>query len=291
MDDSMIGKFITEQSMDEPMELGMKPMPKLHRFVDHDKPIHYLKVLEAGDEGIVYHVTIEGREYALKLVSYYSILAFQEPPLIAYDCDSFYHGNGSSSILSSIQSSKFTHLLFANECRAFARLQSIGENGTWAVKCHGWMKLSDAQQRPIAKRYGIIEQGRWAIIKDYLPNPVQLSDCQEIARKKDIFRRALICVGDVQPRNFRGSFLVDLGTCKTYPYIKRFWSDREFNRVWENYDKNVMNWEVHEQTGEVVFGGTNAQRRKHQQQDALMRKAKFDPKLGYDVLPGGWDKD
>lgn len=22
--------------MDEPMELGMKPMPKLHRFVDHD---------------------------------------------------------------------------------------------------------------------------------------------------------------------------------------------------------------------------------------------------------------
>ena len=107
----MIGKFITEQSMDEPMELGMKPMPKLHRFVDHDKPIHYLKVLGAGDEGIVYHVTIEGREYALKLVSYYSILAFQEPPLIAYDCDSFYHGNGSSSILSSIQSSKFTHLL------------------------------------------------------------------------------------------------------------------------------------------------------------------------------------
>lgn len=153
------------------------------------------------------------------------------------------------------------------------------------------MKLSDAQQRPIAKRYGIIEQGRWAIIKDYLPNPVQLSDCQEIARKKDIFRRALICVGDVQPRNFRGSFLVDLGTCKTYPYIKRFWSDREFNRVWENYDKNVMNWEVHEQTGEVVFGGTNAQRRKHQQQAALMRKAKFNPKLGYDVRPLGWDKD
>lgn len=78
MDDSMIGKFITEQSMDEPMEFGMKPMPKLQRFVDHDKPIHYLKELGAGDEGIVYHVIIEGREYALKLVSYYSKLAFSD---------------------------------------------------------------------------------------------------------------------------------------------------------------------------------------------------------------------
>lgn len=66
----MIGEFITEQAMDEPMELGMTPMPMLRRFVDYDKPIHYLKELGVGEEGTVYHVIIEGREYAMKLVGY-----------------------------------------------------------------------------------------------------------------------------------------------------------------------------------------------------------------------------
>ena len=77
MDDSMVGKFITEQPMDEPMEPGMKPMPKLHRFVDYDKPIHYLEELGTGGEGMVYHVFIEGKEYALKLVSYYELSLFR----------------------------------------------------------------------------------------------------------------------------------------------------------------------------------------------------------------------
>ena len=70
----MMGEFITEEAMDEPMELGMTPMPMLRRFVDYDKPIHFLMELGTGEEGTVYHVIIEGKEYALKLESYYNNL-------------------------------------------------------------------------------------------------------------------------------------------------------------------------------------------------------------------------
>lgn len=153
------------------------------------------------------------------------------------------------------------------------------------------MKLSDKQRHPIVKATRFVDPGRWAIIKDYLPNPVQLSDCQEIVKKKDIFRRALVYTNDIKPSNFRGSFIVDLGSAKTYPYIKPFWSEIEFDRVWENYDFNVTDWEVDEETGLVVFAGTNAERRMHQKQAAVLRTAKVDPKLGYPVLIEGWDKE
>lgn len=153
------------------------------------------------------------------------------------------------------------------------------------------MKLSDKQRRPIVRRTHLIDPGRWAIIKDYLPNPVQLSDCQKVALKKDIFRRALVYTNDIKPSSFRGSFIVDLGSAKTYPYIKPFWSEIEFDRVWEHYDHNVTDWEVDEETGVVVFAGTNAQRRMHQKQAALLHTANVDPKLGCPVLPEGWDKE
>lgn len=106
---------------------------------------------------------------------------------------------------------------FPDECRAFARLQSRGEKGTWAVKCHGWIKLSDDQYRRISGRYGF-PLSRWAIVKDDRPNPVQLSDVPEIVRKKDIAHQALMYDSNMLPRNFRGSFLVDLGSTKTYTY-------------------------------------------------------------------------
>lgn len=115
----------------------------------------------------------------------------------------------------------------ANEARAFARLDSIGQNGTWAVKCHGWMKIPD-RQRPKHLRN---EYTRWAIVKDYLPHPVRVSNVPEIRRKMDIARKALIHPGDAQPRNYRGSFLVDLGRVKTHPYPLQMWSNRERRRA------------------------------------------------------------
>lgn len=98
-------------------------------------------------------------------------------------------------------------------------MQGVGGNETCAVKCHDWMKLSD-DQYPEAP-WTPIPPTRWAIVKDYLPKPVQLSDVSEIVFKKDITLRANICPFDVQSRNFRGSFMVDLRAAKTCPYFRQ----------------------------------------------------------------------
>ena len=74
---------------------------------------------------------------------------------------------------------------FANQCRAFARLDCIGENGIWAVKCHGWMKLTCEHLLPIYRRCPS-DIVRWAVVKDYIPDTLQLTDVPEIRRKMKI---------------------------------------------------------------------------------------------------------
>ncbi|EFW13289.1 hypothetical protein D8B26_005421 [Coccidioides posadasii str. Silveira] len=74
----------------------------------------------------------------------------------------------------------------AHESRAFARLDSIGENGTWAVNCHGWMKLSDKEFKRLQKYDSLT---RWAVVKDYNPNTITISDVPEIRRKMIIARK------------------------------------------------------------------------------------------------------
>nr|KMM66039.1 hypothetical protein CPAG_02379 [Coccidioides posadasii RMSCC 3488] len=74
----------------------------------------------------------------------------------------------------------------AHESRAFARLDSIGENGTWAVNCHGWMKLSDKEFKRLQKYDSLT---RWAVVEDYNPNTITISDVPEIRRKMIIARK------------------------------------------------------------------------------------------------------
>ena len=68
----MIGKFITELPMNDLGPMRVSTRPKLRRFVDHDKPIHYIKEIGSGAEGAVFLVVIEGNEYAMKVVSFIS---------------------------------------------------------------------------------------------------------------------------------------------------------------------------------------------------------------------------
>lgn len=68
MNDTMIGKCITELLMDDPAKIRKSRMPKLRRFTHYDKPICYVRELGAGEEGVVHLFIIEGKGYALKLV-------------------------------------------------------------------------------------------------------------------------------------------------------------------------------------------------------------------------------
>ncbi|KAK2755766.1 hypothetical protein FQN54_005916 [Arachnomyces sp. PD_36] len=237
MDDCMIGLWVSELPMSDPSNKSWWE-PLLRRFVNHDKAVQYLELLGEGGEGIVYRVKIEGMMYALKIFSEWEYTGAIPIPE--------HHEPYISP--------------FANECRAFARLDSMGENGTWAVKCHGWMKLSDDQFRPI--RRGNSGVSRWAIVKDYLSDPVQISDVPEIRRKMCIAYQATIHPSDILPRNYRGSFLVDLGRARTYPYVKRFWSNRAFESCFTMFDETIEEWEIDDEDGSVVMGGTNEKRKR-----------------------------
>ncbi|KAK2807345.1 hypothetical protein FQN50_005500 [Emmonsiellopsis sp. PD_5] len=228
MDDTMVGRWLSDLSMDDPTR---KPTskPMLRRFIHHDKPIEYLQFLGSGTEGMVYRVEIEGKEYAIKVFRTWT-----------------YTGTNLKG--------RAQHYTFpiANEARAFARLDSLGQNGTWAVRCHGWMEIP-SHQRP----KNMCEYTCWAIVKDYLPHPVTISDVPEIRRKMNIARKALIHPSDVQPRNYRGSFLVDLGRVKTYPYPPQMWSNQERKEFFPWFDGYASRWEVSIRDGSVVEGWLN----------------------------------
>lgn len=168
----------------------------------------------------------------------------------------------------------------------------MGENGTWAVKCHGWMKLSDEQFQPIRRYHSRGDDiSRWAIVKDYLPDPVQITDTPEIRRKMEIAQRAVIHPLDIEPRNYRGSFLVDLGSVRTYPYVRRLWSDRAFGNTFEMYEKGIEMWEVDEVDGTVVQGGTNDGRRRFKEEEAEIRRQAEEERANSKALPSrGYEK-
>lgn len=154
------------------------------------------------------------------------------------------------------------------------------------------MKLSDEQVHPV-RRYllhgGHTAATRWAIVKDYLPDPVQISDTPEIRRKMKIAQTAVIHPMDIHPRNYRGSFLVDLGSVRTFPYVRRLWSDRAFGNVFEMHEKGIGAWEIDEADGKMALGGTNAGRKRLKEEEAEMRRRAEEkansrslPSLGYD---------
>lgn len=159
----------------------------------------------------------------------------------------------------------------SQEARAFARLDTIGENGTWAVRCHGWLKLSDEQYHPVRK----YKYSRWAIVKDYLPDPVAITDVPEIQRKMaNIARKARLHPKDAKPENYRGSFLVDLGQVRTYPYPKRLWSDTKRREYFKWFDEYVTTWEVSVKDGSVVEDWIGAYLKRQQQRTEEFRKWK-----------------
>ncbi|KAM5489172.1 hypothetical protein MaudMau93_003669 [Microsporum audouinii] len=233
MDDSMIGRWLSDLPMDDPTRKSTSK-PELRRFIHHEKPIRYLHNLGGGTEGVVYHVEIEGNSYALKV---FKIWTYQGPKSLRLR-------------------ERETHYVspIANEARAFARLDSIGKNGTWAVKCHGWIKLSGDQRPKFLQDYT-----PWAIVKDYIPHPVALTDVPEIRRKMKIARKALLFPEDAQPRNYRGSFLVDLGRVRTYPYPRRLWSNSKRMEYFKWFDKDTSEWEESVRDGSVIDGWVNEQ--------------------------------
>jgi hypothetical protein len=67
MDDSMIGRWLSEIPMDGPSKQSWSK-PQLRRFLHYDKPIEYLNLVGEGVDSLVYRVRIKGMIYGLKIV-------------------------------------------------------------------------------------------------------------------------------------------------------------------------------------------------------------------------------
>ena len=128
----------------------------------------------------------------------------------------------------------------ANESRAFARLNSRNKNGTWAVRCYGWMKLSDAQFETIGHVVDTQALSRWVVVKEYLPEVTNSSHVEEIYKNFKIARKARLLPQDVRLENYRGTKIVDLSSTLTDPCLD--WQEFEFNFFYQESACGVFDW-------------------------------------------------
>ncbi|QKX53507.1 uncharacterized protein TRUGW13939_00586 [Talaromyces rugulosus] len=188
----------------EPFDSVTQPLrfdrhPKLKRFA-HYAEIEEPKYVASGQQGTVFRFKCRGKDLCLKL--------FKE-----------WRDAGSSRVFNE-QSQKLLNPF----------------NGTFAVRCHGWMTLTGAdlarflavdKSTMIPPRYNT----KWAIVKDYIPNGPRESDLGTIIDNLQVARQAWLLPEDIKPANYKESFLVDLGNTKTFP--TRFASAFEFHQFYE----------------------------------------------------------
>ncbi|EHY51784.1 hypothetical protein ABEF92_002397 [Exophiala dermatitidis] len=218
MGDNIIGIYLSERPfhssfpseavVDEAEtidELHDATAAELGRFVDHQDKFQNPLLLGAGLHGVVVLADIKGVKYALKVFK-----KWKQPGPVFYRYE---------------DAVRMTPL--ANECRAFARLNSHNENGTWAARCYGWMKLSDTQFEVISRVVDSHGLSRWAVVKEYLPMPTEGCHFDEMRDKLKIPGRLRIYPQDLRLENCRGAKVVDLSSTLTAPCAE--WSEFEFN--------------------------------------------------------------
>lgn len=85
---------------------------------------------------------------------------------------------------------------------------------------------------------------RWAIVKDFVSEQPHATDIATICRKLNIAKHTKLLPGDVQSRNYKGTFFVDLGSTKILPYPRGFCSKFEFDHFYTHCPKRITqsNW-------------------------------------------------
>lgn len=134
----------------------------------------------------------------------------------------------------------------ACESRAYARLDSLNENGTWAARCYGWMRLSDTQFKMLGDVVDTYDLSRWVVVKEYIPTSTHPCHIQMILTNFQIPKKARILPQDVRIENYRGSKIVDLSSTLTAPCPE--WSDFLFDYFYKETMFGVFDWFVGEQT-------------------------------------------
>jgi len=190
---------------------------RLRCFLHHKETLQNPCPVGSGEHGVAILAIVEDVQYLFKVFK-----KWKEPgPVFA------------SSYGEAIETSPL-----AKECRAFARLDLLNKNDTWAVRCYGWMKLTDEQFKTLGNVVDNHDLSRWAIVKEYLPTPTLPTHIPTIFANFEIPRMARILPQDVRLENYRGSKIFDLSCTLTDPCPE--WSEFLFHRFYQKTTPGVL---------------------------------------------------
>ncbi|EXJ82214.1 hypothetical protein A1O3_06027 [Capronia epimyces CBS 606.96] len=219
------GKCLSAQLMeDEPFQ-SPEVDPLLRHFRDFEQKFECLKYLGEGKQGIVLSAHINSVQYAIKVFYPFTILP------------------------DSRLNPEEQHLYFnpfSCECRAFARLQDMNEDGTFAVKCYGWVKLSSSQVndiRALCKEKDFIP---WALVKELVSTAAHPNQLTKMIENIDIAEQCNLFIPDVQPSNYGAGKFLDLGAAKVLPYHPVYWPGYCFTQSFTDHRNRLRKWTVNE---------------------------------------------
>ncbi|KAI9888360.1 MAG: hypothetical protein M1814_000543 [Vezdaea aestivalis] len=185
----------------------------LSRFPQYDSIPTVVGVLGAGDQGEVFHVLFNGKEYALKVFNPYLL---GDPPMCPYDLPLHDIYRYSAP--------------FALECAALAHLQKQNLDGNIAVKCYGWIRIkhetwNKRMPRSCRRLCSPFGSDRWAIVKDVVKTDIDAPSEQMRQALQECVRGiadAGIIDMDVRPENFMGNppAALDFGSCITKSHFR-----------------------------------------------------------------------
>jgi hypothetical protein len=107
------------------------------------------------------------------------------------------------------------------------------------------MLLTHSQYDQIHKVVDISCCTRWVIVKEYLPVSTNRSYIDTIVNNFRIPREARILPEDMEPENYSGSQVVDLGRVLTEPHPE--WSEFEFDWFFEKTLRGIEDWDFDDQ--------------------------------------------
>ncbi|KAE8152173.1 kinetochore Sim4 complex subunit FTA2-domain-containing protein [Aspergillus avenaceus] len=230
----LLNLFLSEETLDVDftsdssitnLDEVVEQYPMLKRFVGHKDKITKPKLIGNGQQGFVFKFKHNERDLCLKLF---------------YEFKGVYDDEEVTSYISP----------FGCESRAFARLCDLHQNGQWAVRCHGWMYLTDSQlqqlwevSRPDPRWHG----ARWAIVKDFIaeePPSREDENFQNVMAKFHIPKCGRILPRDVKKENYRGDLIVDLGSTVTFPFYRRYARWTEHIAFFQDLDtERIPEWD------------------------------------------------
>ncbi|TGJ80567.1 hypothetical protein E0Z10_g8203 [Xylaria hypoxylon] len=209
--------------------------PKLKAFEGDIESIQFKKLLSSDDDehsrddqiphSRVFRVSIEGKTFSLKIFNFFTIQQLRP--------DVF----GKEHLL---KDNIVRHQLdpFYAECRAFGLLVEKERDDELAVRCHGYVFLSDALERQIEHQFGIRDWNRKAehessqlraIVKDYIVwKSLRHRKSFEAMRNnlKELNKLGIYNM-DVREANYLGGRLFDFSIAITFPHISlwpKLWS-------------------------------------------------------------------